>query len=211
MRWHRKSSLHDSWARLPTVGPPFLSEETLINSNAAQGFSHAFQYPDPYRNTDHFPQAHLDEAGLEPFDLRLSSEPINYLSRHIFSETDTYGWVTAYDPVSGLVFGYVWETEAYPWINFWQHWQDGRPVAKGLEFGTAGVEKPYQQLLERDTTFHGVRSWEYLDAGEAVEKSYLAFLFDIGPDRENPFLLIEKDQIRLNGQIEINNPFVSDQ
>ena len=191
-----------------TIGPPFLSEKTLINSNAKQGFCHKFEYPDPHRFEYGFPNARLDESGSETTDLRVSSDPLNYLSRHLADTNAFYGWATAYDPVSGLVLGYVWKTSDYPWINFWQQVREGRLVAKGLEFGTAGVNESYQRLLEADARFHGIPSWEYIDAGEIVEKSYLCFLMEIGTGAENPAVQIDDDRLTLNGKIDIPNPFV---
>lgn len=189
-----------------TVGPPFLSKATLINSNAKQGFNHKFSNADSHGLEYAFPIALVDKEG-KTTDLRLSSDPISYLSKHIFQSGDPYGWITAYDPVSGLVIGYLWKTGDYPWINIWQQVQDGIPVAKGLEFGTAGMSGTYEELIEPDAWFHEVPSWEFIDAGERVEKNYLMFLFNIGPNRENPHLVIERDRFLLNGEFAIANPF----
>lgn len=188
-----------------TLGPPFLSKATRINSNAKQGFFHKFGYPDPHQYESVFPIGRLDQTGERTTDLRGSSDPVNYLTSHIFSRDDPFGWATAYDPVSGLVIGYVWRTEDYPWLNIWQQVEDGRPVAKGLEFGTTGLEGTYKKLLEEGLRFHGVRSWEYIDAGETLEKSYLAFLVDIGPDREDPVLAIEGNRVKVNGRTIADN------
>jgi len=181
-----------------TLGPPFLSKATRINTNAKQGFYHKFGYPDPHRFESVFPIGRLDESGERTTDLRCSSDPVNYLTKHIFDPENPFGWVTAYDPVSGLVIGYVWKIQDYPWIDIWQQSVDGRPASKGLEFGTAGLDGPYEKLLNDGMKFHGVPSWEYIDAGETIEKAYLTFLVDIGPDREDPVLVIEGSRLKLN-------------
>ena len=191
-----------------TIGPPFLSKATLINSNAKQGFFHKFEYPDPHRCEDNFPVVRLNESGDQTTDLRISSDPVNYLFRHIFDSSAVYGWATAYDPASGLVLGYVWKNRDYPWINFWQQVKEGKPVAKGLEFGTAGIGESYRRLLETDTRFHGVPSWEYIDAGETIVKYYLCFLIEIEKGAENPHMQVDGHRLILNGKIELPNPFV---
>jgi hypothetical protein len=193
-----------------TLGSPFLSAATRINTNAKQGFFHKLEYPDPHRYESDFPIVQLDEAGKRTTDLRCSSDPVNYLTKHIFDPQEPFGWATAYDPFSGLVIGYVWRIEDYPWLNIWQQSVEGTPVAKGLEFGTTGLDGTYEKLLKEGVRFHGVLSWEYMDAGETIEKSYLAFIIDIGPNREDPVLIIEGSRLKINGRVITENLDVFD-
>jgi hypothetical protein len=101
------------------------------------------------------------------------------VSTHIFR--DSLGWITALHPKSGLLIGYLWLVKDYPWVNVWQQWQDGKLWAKGLEFGTTGIGKSYQDLLATDTRFYGVPSMVLLDAGEKISKSYLMFTVAVPP------------------------------
>lgn len=130
-------------------------------------------------------------------DLRQTSPEHNYVSTHIFAPEGTYGWIIAYNPREGLLLGYVWRLNEYPWLNVWNHQENGQPVAKGLEFGTTGVGRPYRELLETDTRFHGHNSWEYLDAGEEIEKSFLGFLLPVGADAEIKDLTITAAEIEI--------------
>jgi len=192
-----------------TIGEPFLSEKTLINSNAKQGFNTKFAGPNPLEYEYSFPTAHLDKDGRTTTDLRLTSDPVSYLSHHIFDQADKYGWVTAYDPQSGIVLGYVWKLNDYPWLNIWNLSKGGKPKAKGLEFGTTGYLKSYRDLLRGDTNFHGVSPCEYIDSGETIEKSYLCFLINIGKDKPNPAVSFDEEHILLNGKSDIPNLLVS--
>ena len=186
-----------------TIAAPFLSASTRVNSNAKQGFSHKFGYPDPHRLEYRFPFAKLDETGVATVDLRAVSGSNNWLSKHIFDGADPYGWVTAYDPESGLLLGYIWKTADYPWIQFWNGVKDGKPVALGLEFGTAGVAGTYKELLETDTRFHGVRSWEYIDAGETIEKNFASFIMQLDKQMVSPVVAVEGEEVVLDGTIRI--------
>ncbi len=159
-----------------TVGPPFLSKQTIIDSNADEGFLQKQSYPDPHAHAYHWPTAYSVEE-RQVIDLRSSDTPINYVSTHIYR--DPYGWITALSPENGLLLGYLWKTDEYPWANIWHHNEDGQPVAKGLEFGTTGIGRPYQDLLATDTRFHGVSSFHFLDAGETLKKSFAAFLIEV--------------------------------
>ncbi len=189
-----------------TIGPPFLSIHTLVNANAGEGFDQKHSYPDPHAQSYTWPYAKTDAQEGPPVDLRRTDRDVNYVSTHLFDPKDRFGWVTAYDPTTGLVLGYVWRLAEYPWINIWNHFVDGKPAAKGLEFGTTGIGRPYRELLSTDTRFHGMNSWEYIEAGETLTKTYLGFMVNIGPAEKNPALTITPDQIRLNGSPLMKNP-----
>jgi len=159
-----------------TIGPPFLDTSTVIDCNAGKGFLQSMAYPDPYRFEFTWPNAVMDSAG-SLCDLRSSATPFSYVSTHIFN--DSIGWITATNAAEKLMLGYIWKTKEYPWVNVWQQWKENRLWAKGLEFGTTGIGKSYQELLAINTSFHGISSYRLLDAGKFVEKSFYCFLFPI--------------------------------
>ena len=94
-----------------------------------------------------------------------------------------HGWITAYDPVSNLIIGYIWERDTYPWINLWQDFdKKGRIQARGLEFGTTGMHKPYEQILkEGNHKVFGEDTYQYLDAGSSKFTYYTSFICNV-PD-----------------------------
>ena len=143
----------------PTIAPPFLDEQTFIDANAGLGFAQAT----PNQTPQLFPKAHTS-------DLRhLTSDPLpNVVSYIIEGPT---GWVTAASPTSGLVLAYLWKTSEYPWLNLWRDVAKGRPIARGLEFGSTGLHQPYPELLRRGRMLDRPL-FSYLDAGESVERSY---------------------------------------
>lgn len=158
-----------------TIGPPFLSDATRLFSNAGPGFFQDHSYPDPHRWEYMWPMA-KDSLG-NSYNLQRSDMDYNYVSTHLIE--DSVGWITAWASELRLLLGYVWYKTDYPWLNVWHHTEDGKPVAKGLEFGTTGIGKPYQDLLATDTRFHGSTSFEFLDAGELVEKTFYGFLVSL--------------------------------
>ena len=143
----------------PTIAPPFLDEETFIDANAGLGFAQAT----PNQEPQPFPRAHT--ADLR----RLTSDPLpNVVSYIIEGPT---GWVTAASPTSALVLAYLWKTNEYPWLNIWRDVAKGRPVARGLEFGSTGLHQPYPELIRRGRMLDRPL-FSYLDAGESVERTY---------------------------------------
>ncbi|MGF1635767.1 MAG: hypothetical protein ACFCUU_01750 [Cyclobacteriaceae bacterium] len=159
-----------------TLGPPFLTVNTVVNTNATHGFNQAASYPDPYAKAYIWPNGIVVPSD-KAIDLRLSNGTDNYVSTHIIE--DDYGWVTANTPEHNLAIGYLWKKSEYPWINVWHHSIDDSPVAKGIEFGTTGIGKSYEDLLKVDTRFHGYNSFEYLDAGQSQVKSFICFLIPL--------------------------------
>jgi hypothetical protein len=59
--------------------------------------------------------------------------------------------------------------------------KDGRPIARGMEFGTAGLHQPEGVLLAKGKIF-GRMLYAHLDAGQTATRSYAAFLFKIPND-----------------------------
>ena len=161
----------------PTIGPPFLDETTLVDSNARKGFMQSSPLPNPEEPAVAWPQALKDG---QPVNLRrLGDDPDpNVVSYTIDQE---YGWATAATPAKGLLIGYIWKTEEYPWLNMWRHVEKGKPLARGLEFGTTGLHQPFPVLIEKARIF-GRPILAHFDAGESVAKSYAAFLFEIPND-----------------------------
>lgn len=157
-----------------TIGPPFLDETTQVDANARKGFMQSSPLPNPEEPPVYWPQALKDG---QPVDLRrLTDDPLPSVVS--FTIDQPYGWVTAGTGAKGLMIGYVWKTKDYPWLSVWRNVRDGKPVARGLEFGTTGLHQPFPILVEKGHIF-GRPLVMYLDAGQTVTRSYTAFLFKI--------------------------------
>jgi hypothetical protein len=161
----------------PSIAPPFLDEKTLVDANARTGLMQSSPMPNPEQPKVEWPQA-LNKG--QPVDLRqLTSDPDpNVVS---YTIDDEHGWVTASSISGGLLIGYIWKTSEYPWLNIWRDVQNGRPAARGLEFGTTGLHQPFPVLVKKGKIFD--RSlYTYLDAGQTEARSYACFLFRIPQD-----------------------------
>jgi hypothetical protein len=160
----------------PTIGPPFLDETVVVDANAGKGFMQSSPLPDPEEPAVWWPLA-LGNDG--PVDLRrLNSDPAPAVTSFVID--GEYGWVTALNPSKRLLLGYLWKTAEYPWLNIWRHVVNGKPVARGLEFGTTGLHQPFGILLSKGSIF-GRRLFSYLDAGQSAGRSYAAFLLETPP------------------------------
>ena len=160
-----------------TIGPPFLDETTVVDSNAGRGFMQSSPLPNPEQLEIRWPQATKDSKPVDLRRLTTDADP-NVTS---FVIDGDLGWVTATNPARELVVGYIFRTADYPWLNIWRHVQNGKPLARGLEFGTTGLHQPFPVLIGKPRIF-GRPTFTYLDAGESATRSYSAFLMKVAGD-----------------------------
>ncbi len=181
----------------PTIGPPFLDERTVVDANARKGFMQNSPLPNPEDSVVNWPEALLDGKPVNVRHLTGNPNP-NVVS---YTIDEKYGWVTACNADRGLLIGYLWKTAEYPWFNAWRHVENGKPLARGLEFGTAGLHQPFSILVTKGRIL-GRPLYEYLDANQTIAKSYACFLFKIPKDykgverityRENRLVLHGRD------------------
>ncbi len=154
----------------PTLGPPFLDETVVVDSNAAKGFMQGGSMPNPEEPSVVWPNALKDWESVNLRHLTDDHDP-NVVSYVIDGDI---GWVTAANAAKGLLIGYVWKTAEYPWLNLWRRVEDGRPLARGLEFGTTGLHRPFPDLVRKGRIF-GRPIVEFLDASESATRSFVGF------------------------------------
>ena len=134
----------------PTIGPPFLDESTRVDANGTRGFMQETPMPTPEDPEVRWPYA-LKKDGTE-VDIRgLTDDAAPAVVSYIIDEE--YGWTTAINASAGLLIGYIWPVAEYPWFDAWRHVRDGKPFARGLEFGTTGLHQPSPVLLEKGRIF----------------------------------------------------------
>jgi hypothetical protein len=161
-----------------TIASPYLSETTRINTNATWGFDQRTNYKYLEDSSYIWPNGKMADGS--EVDLSRVNTEMGFVTTHIFE--DSIGWITALNPDEDILMGYIWKTSEYPWLNIWHMSKEGKPYVQGLEFGTAGLGQPYKLLLENNVTFYGRHSFEYVDAGETQEKSWLCFMVEVPAD-----------------------------
>lgn len=163
----------------PTIGGPFLNERTVVDSNAGRGFMQASTLEKPQEREVQWPgSGKLDGTEVDVRFLSGDDRPpvVTYLVE------DEYGWVTASSPDNGLLIGYLWRTEEYPWLNIWRNARDGSPYARGLEFGTTGLQRPGLGPVVATGRIFYKPIYRYIDASETQTFTYVNFLVAIPDD-----------------------------
>jgi hypothetical protein len=163
----------------PTLAAPFLDASTVIDSNAATGFDQAF-YQQASERKLQWPWVKNPEGNS--YDLRNPTCDYNSVYSFVVDPQSQYGWIAAFSPNHRLVFGYIWRRRDYPWIHFWQHWDAGGIQYRGIEFGTAGIHQPFQEIVFSATRLFGEKTVGYIDAGESVTKKYFSFIYSVKGD-----------------------------
>lgn len=162
----------------PTVAPPFLDEETIVDCNGTRGFAQGGTLPNPEEPSTLWPEALSKER--KKVDLRrLKDDPNPNVVSYIIEGPE--GWVTAASPAKNLLIGYIWRTDDYPWVSLWRDIQGGKPAARGLEFGSTGLHQPFP-ILARKGKIWDRPLFEYIDAGQTIAKSYTVFLLEVPAD-----------------------------
>lgn len=185
----------------PTFGGAFVNENLIIETNAGKGFYQKGAYPrTSYDNLEatsfSWPDGQLPDGDI---NLRLTGERNKtYLTSHIFSDSLKWGWATAMNPTEGLLIGYLWKIEDYPWLNIWHQYKNGKPYGRAIEFATCGAGLSFEQMASNDYSFFGRNSFEFIDAGEKRTKSYYLFAIPIEANTTSV-----KDVIIKQGAIEI--------
>jgi hypothetical protein len=163
----------------PTLSSPFLDGATVVACNGTVGFDQSGRTP-AEKNPLHWPVG-TDENG-HSFGLASPGRPYNSVFSFIVDKRAEYGWISAFSPRYRLLLGYLWRRRDYPWIHLWQHWEAGEIRYRGIEFGTAGIHRPFKNILETGVRLFGEKTVEYIDAGETVSRRYLSLLFKTEED-----------------------------
>ena len=104
------------------------------------------------------------------------------------------------------MLGYVWKTQDYPWVNYWRSMNNGTPLAFGIEFGTTGLHEPLPIVAKKSRIF-GSNIFDFIDANEEINKSFIAFLATIPSDYQgvkevilnnSELIIIEKSDVLRN-------------
>lgn len=168
-----------------TFGGDFINQKTILNTNAGKGFYQNGKYKrksyaDIEETSYEWPMAIFPD---DEIDLRLSNQTQKtYVSSHIFPETAPLGWATLANREEGILMGYVWDKNDYPWLNVWYQYEENEVKGRAIEFATCGMWQSFEYMMSTDSRFFGQNSFEFIDAEETKTKSYHMFLLPISND-----------------------------
>jgi hypothetical protein len=83
-------------------------------------------------------------------------------------------FVTALNLEKRLMLGYLFRREEFPWLQIWEHYPQGRTLARGLEFSTQPYDVPRRQAISLGTMF-GAPTYRWLPAKSKIGARFLLF------------------------------------
>jgi len=162
-----------------TIAPPFLDRNTLFDNNTEKGFE---DKEDGSLNQEE-PVLHWSEAihNDERVNMRQFQNPWPRVSTFVYNKHEIYGWVTASNPAQGLMLGYLWKIEDYPWINFLAF--HGNEQSHRLRHGIwhYRITRTFSRTCKKGKIFDR-NLYDFIDAQETINKTFLAFLAKIPED-----------------------------
>ena len=103
--------------------------------------------------------------------------------------------MTAINLRKGLLLGYLFRREDYPWLQTWGNYPPTRKMARGMEFGTQPFDVPRREAIAMGTMFE-TPIYRWLPAKSKIETRFLLFYTRV------PEGFHKVDDVRLeNGQL----------
>ncbi|MGA1235958.1 MAG: hypothetical protein ACO34E_03765 [Limisphaerales bacterium] len=131
-------------------------------------------------------------GGVVDMRTALDAEVSGGFTTHLMDPGREESYFMAWNPDSGILIGYVWRREDFPWMGMWEEnrcrtippW-NGVTVARGMEFGVSPMPESRRKMIERGSLFW-VPSYRWVGAGEALRVRYRAFVGQVGEIPERP-------------------------
>lgn len=157
----------------PTIAAPFLNENTRIDCSATYGWRDMGPGVEPI-STGEWPESLNQQNNCIILN---HSNPDNAGVYSFRVKNNDTAWMTAYDPTSGLLLGYCWNANEYPWVHHWIHVENNKAIYRGLEFGTAALHQPFEVIAANNWwQWYDAPSCFFLIAGGSRIFSYQFFL-----------------------------------
>jgi hypothetical protein len=171
-----------AWTQHVTLGPPFLEAgitRLAFNAPKSMVFPGDFGAAQPYLPGAIFEWPFAPNKDGSTTDLRMQStaERSAGVTCHVVEE----GRFEAFHPPTGVLFGYKWRREDFPWISLWEEnrsrtfapW-NGKAVTRGVEFGVSPFAEGRRAMVERGSLL-GVPTYRWLGAKESATVRYQAY------------------------------------
>lgn len=193
-----------NWAEHGTIGYPFLSAgKTVVDASVGRCQTRPHQDVPPNRTLVsgkefHYPVAPLKGGGER--NLRNVPEKPDSMDHTgcAIDPSRRLGFVTAINLEHGLLIGYLFRREEYPWLQEWMNYPSNLALSRGLEFGTQPYDVPRRQTVEMGKMFD-VPAFRWLPAKSKIGSRFLLFYTRVPKGfaqvdavrQENGVLLIE--------------------
>jgi hypothetical protein len=172
-----------AWTQHVTLGDPFLAHgKTRFDLTATRSKTYESEFGDLYPGGTEFDWPLAPGRDSKSIDLRLYPDLTRSsgFTAHLMDRGKEHAWFGAYSPESGVMFGYRWRRDDFPWCGIWEEnrsrtqppW-NGKTVARGFEFGVSPMPETRRAMIDRGSLF-GVPGFRWLPAKTRVTAVYQA-------------------------------------
>ena len=169
-----------SWAEHATVGPPFLDPGKVVIDASVTHCRVRAQAPAntpprlPFLKDFDWPMAPLLKGGA----VNLREIPVGEASLDLAGcQVDpgrTYGYVVAFHREKGLIFGYLFHRDQFPWLLNWMNYTNDPRAARGVEFSTQPYDISHRGAVDVHEMY-GTSTYRWLPAKSKLHARYLFF------------------------------------
>jgi hypothetical protein len=173
-----------NWAEHATIGSPFLeSGATVVDVSGSRARTRPWQQA-PGNNRmqrrlasgQDFTWPMAPSVDGKTIDLRETPADPHYTdhSAVLLDPSSKTAWVTAINITKGLMIGYVFNREEYPWLQLWGNFPPTGKMARGMEFATQPYDVPRREVLSNPPMFE-TPAYRWLPAKSRIETRFLLF------------------------------------
>jgi hypothetical protein len=120
-------------------------------------------------------------------------------SATLFDPSRPLAWAVVLNPGKRMIYGYIFKSAEYPWIQNWGNYSSAAQVVHGLEFGTQPYDVSRREAVSTGSLF-GTPTYRWLPAKSKIESHFIVF-FAMVPEG-----MKQVDSVRLeNGLITIED------
>jgi hypothetical protein len=172
-----------AWTQHVTLGTPFLDPgKTRFHLTASRSRTYEAEFGDlyPFGVDFKWPLAPSRRGGTIDLSVHPTLAESAGFTTHLMDSSKELASFAAYSPTPGVLFGYRWRREDFPWCGIWEEnrsrkqapW-NGQTVTRGFEFGVSPMPETRRQMIDRGSLF-GVKSFRWIPAKTQVTVRYEA-------------------------------------
>lgn len=187
------------WAEHATVGSPFLEPGvTLIEMSATRGQTRPYtertaDLPRRFASGKDFNWPWSIGADGKKVDMRATPKPgSGGHTTQLMDRKRRLAFITMFNPKMGLLLGYLFKPEEFPWVQSWEHYPPSGKLARGLEFATQPYDVPRREAIQMNRLFD-TPTYRWLPAKSKVTSRFLLFFTKV------PSGFRKVDDVRMEG------------
>lgn len=176
------------WTQHVTLGPPFIARgKTQFRASATQSRVIEIDFAGPYGRYQpgadfEWPHVPLKTGGTLDLRVMPDAEASGGYTAHLMNPTLNQAYFIAWNPDLGVLCGYVWRPNDFPWLGIWEEncsrkgppW-NGVTLTRGMEFGVSPMPETRRQMVDRGKLF-GVPCYRWIPARTELRATYCAFV-----------------------------------